>query len=298
VNDVDGDGYVATEAGGDDCDDADMGIHPGATERCDGDETDEDCDGLADDDDPGATRTGLMYADGDRDGYRAGEALAERACHAPAGESARDDDCDDDDPAISPGAPEIVDDGIDQDCDGMDAIDGDGDGYGSIETGGPDCDDTDPAIGPDAAEDEADGIDNDCDGRTDEMLVCWDGSGDFETVQEGVDGTPDGGTVEICPGTYNENVTITDRVLRIEGGGQDPGETVLAGSAPGSAVYASGAGTDLGLSNLAVAGDQWAIQTGDQVDSLTLDLIDFCGSQSASGTNIEPAVKTRACART
>ena len=32
-----------------------------------------------------------------------------------------DDDCDDGDPTVHPGAPEVADDGIDQDCDGVDA---------------------------------------------------------------------------------------------------------------------------------------------------------------------------------
>lgn len=47
VGDEDGDGYVATSAGGDDCDDQDIAVHPGAEERCDN-LKDDDCNGQAD----------------------------------------------------------------------------------------------------------------------------------------------------------------------------------------------------------------------------------------------------------
>ncbi len=46
--DEDGDGYAATSAGGDDCDDGDPRIHPGAPERCNG--IDDDCDETTTDD--------------------------------------------------------------------------------------------------------------------------------------------------------------------------------------------------------------------------------------------------------
>ena len=75
-----------------------------------------------------------------------------------------DGDCDDSDATVYPGATEICDDGIDQDCDGTDeacpAPDNDGDGYDENE----DCDDFDATVYPGAPEICEDGIDQDCDG--------------------------------------------------------------------------------------------------------------------------------------
>lgn len=45
-NDIDGDGYLGEAAGGDDCDDADSAVNPGATEEC-GNGIDDDCDGTS-----------------------------------------------------------------------------------------------------------------------------------------------------------------------------------------------------------------------------------------------------------
>ena len=56
-------------------------------------------------------------------------------------------DCDDTDPNVFPGAPEVCTDGIDQNCDGFDQLtDMDLDGDLGLDCGGDDCDDFDPTI--------------------------------------------------------------------------------------------------------------------------------------------------------
>ena len=128
-------GEVAASTPLDDCDDSDPDVHPDAPEVCDAADTDEDCDGLADDADESVDADGFetFYADADGDGY-GDPAAALAACDEPAGHTTDASDCDDTDPSAFPGATEVEDDGIDQDCDGSDAStpgsDGSGDGEG------------------------------------------------------------------------------------------------------------------------------------------------------------------------
>lgn len=81
-------------------------------------------------------------------------------------------DCDDSQPAISPMATDLVGDGVDQNCDGADGIDGDGDGFANTVSGGTDCDDTDLFAFPGALEIWYDGVDQGCLGAE------WAGDGD------------------------------------------------------------------------------------------------------------------------
>ncbi len=146
-DDFDGDGFFT----GDDCDDSNADIYPGAPEDACPDGVDQNCDGIDGDAD---IICNPAPDDLDGDGFP-----------APV-------DCDDTDPDIHPEATEPdCPDGIDQNCDGEDGLglacnpipdDLDGDGWPASE----DCDDTDPAVYPGAAETSCpDGIDSNCDGR-------------------------------------------------------------------------------------------------------------------------------------
>ena len=164
--DADADGWSLAE----DCDDENPAINPGADEVCDS--SDNDCDGLVDDD---AIDGATMYADGDGDGYGAPEPIL--VCGAVSGMATNGDDCDDQSAAINPGMAEVCDpDDHDEDCSGAaddddprvsrDSLgtwypDADGDGYGADSPArqacepadgeiadNTDCDDTDAGANP------------------------------------------------------------------------------------------------------------------------------------------------------
>ena len=98
-------------------------------------------------------------------------------------------DCDDTSAAIYPGAPETCGDGIDQDCDGVDATgDLDGDGYVDAACGGDDCDDGDAALNP-GVDVDADGS-NACDDCDDADADNYPGN--LEVCADGIDQNCDG----------------------------------------------------------------------------------------------------------
>ena len=107
--DIDEDGYLYPL----DCDDEDPGVYPGATD-VPGDGIDADCDGLdgeiPDTGEPSGADTGAPWVDEDT-----GAGVDENDAD---GDGYSDDDCNDADASAYPGAPEICDDGIDNDCDG------------------------------------------------------------------------------------------------------------------------------------------------------------------------------------
>ncbi len=168
---------------GDDCDDADDTVHPGADELTDG--QDNDCDGQLSDDE----------ADYDGDGFIAG--FVDPGGWDGPGPIPGEEDCDDGNIMIYPGAVEVCGDGLDNDCNGVpdDGLeyyypDADFDGFGDAGAAATpfctypgsgwvldnlDCDDTDDTVYPGAVE-LMDGQDNDCDGymHLDEADIDWD----------------------------------------------------------------------------------------------------------------------------
>ena len=176
--DIDGDGFGVCDG---DCDDLDPFVYPAAGELCDG--ADNDCDGDVDEGE-GMPDCVEYFMDADGDGI--GEIGNGRCMCGPdelAGYvSEQPGDCDDGNPAVYLGAPELCD-GVDNDCNGLidEAHDDDGDLW-SVCNG--DCDDADPMVNPGATE-ICNGIDDDCDGGVDDLenlLGCveyyLDGDGD------------------------------------------------------------------------------------------------------------------------
>jgi len=205
--DADGDGYAAESWGGDDCDDGDASMNPGAAEKCD--LLDNDCDGSTD------------------------EVLGTAVCGLGVCEHEVDNCIDGREQVCDPleGASDEVCDLFDNDCDG--ATDED---LGTTACGLGVCEHTvdncaggreqacDPLEG--ASDESCDLLDNDCDGEADEELgttTC--GLGVCEHVVENcIEGREqvcdplEGVAEEICDELDNDcNGTVDDKDLDFDG---------------------------------------------------------------------------------
>jgi predicted CXXCH cytochrome family protein len=221
--DGDGDGFSLEggNCGPVDCDDTDPAVNPGATEVCDGKDTncdgsrswndydiDEDsyavCNGDCNDQDA-AVNPDATELCGDLIDNNCNNATDEAGCLCPDADGdghpaayCGGDDCDDTDPTVF------------QNCPGC--TDADGDGY-SLEGGncGPvDCDDTDPNVNPGEPVDVCDGKDTNCDGTIPWNDYDFDGDG-YALCNGECDDRPDG--ADGIPGTADDGANINPGML-------------------------------------------------------------------------------------
>ena len=114
------DAPAGTVADSTDCDDTEAARFPGNPEVCDS--LDNDCDDRVDD---GASDILLSFEDLDQDGYGNSD-VDNIGCTIPEGWTLEPGDCDEADPDIHPGAEDVCEDGVDQDCTDGDAVCEDG----------------------------------------------------------------------------------------------------------------------------------------------------------------------------
>ncbi len=137
-------------------------------------------------------------------------------------------DCNDANPAIHPGAVDVPDNGIDEDCSGADAVqlDRDGDGFPRPQ----DCNDGDPSIRPGAKEIVGNDVDENCDGLIEPMppltgaiLARWlPSNGRTRNLKLLAKGFPSGSVITLrcsgwsgCPKTVTRTIGAKGRQVNL-----------------------------------------------------------------------------------
>lgn len=111
-----------------------------------------------------------------------------------------------------------------------------------------------------------------------QYVIAQDGTGDFMTIQEGVDQSSDGDTLLVYPGTYTENVQVMNKEINITGVSKDlcilqydtafyrkVPLTIAAGSVSNLTIYGMNSGApqagptqeEIDQINAELVGDSW-----------------------------------------
>ncbi|MBT3221616.1 MAG: hypothetical protein HN348_21250, partial [Proteobacteria bacterium] len=233
--DDDGDGYVdctvdsggwdgTSVSGGDDCDDLEATINPGATELCDG--IVNAC----------GSSIETKEVDDDGDGYVECP-IDEGGWHGTPIKLGND--CNDNPSTgvnINPGIVETYYNGVDEDCDGESDYDADGDGYLHGED---DCDDTTFTTNPGATDVWCDEVDADCDGSLDLLVPTA-----FATIQSAIDAATAKDVVCVAAGTYYENIDFGGAPVKVVGTGGSHSTIIDGGAAASVVTFSNAEGVD------------------------------------------------------
>ena len=220
-----------------DCNDANAGVNPSRTEVCNG--VDDNCVAGIDEGLP----TQSYYVDGDSDGYGASGSAAVSSCGPVSGRVTDNNDCNDTQVTIHPGALEMCN-GIDDNClNGIDEnvatqnyyVDSDGDGFGAAGsvpqascsavanrvTNNTDCNDTNAAIKPTASE-ICNGVDDNCNNTIDDGLTVLTYYPDVDGDGYGATGALSQTSCAAVSGKVTNNTDCNDANINIH-----PGATEL-----------------------------------------------------------------------